>query len=204
MNWYEDEVKRVIAESRKISYNPSMIFYGSSSFTLWKTLHDDFKEYKPVNLGFGGSTLEACVFFYKRIMQALNPAHFIIYAGDNDLGDGKKPEVVAKYYDQLCSAIRESCSKATITYISIKPSIARWDIDDRIQRTNMLIKQHMLSKKLGDYFVNVYDEMTDKSGYPVREYYADDGLHLSQAGYALWKQTLLTHFSLNGYTNLTI
>ncbi len=68
MNWYEDDVQGVIAEISNCPYEPKSIFYGSSSIRPWGTLYDDFKNLKPVNLGFGGSTLAVCVWFFDRIM----------------------------------------------------------------------------------------------------------------------------------------
>lgn len=94
MFWYKDEIERVEKERNKLEYEPGMIFYGSSSIRLWDTLYKDFAMFYPINLGFGGSTLEACVWFFERIMQPFKPNHIVVYAGDNDLGDGKKPEQV--------------------------------------------------------------------------------------------------------------
>ena len=67
MIWYEHEVQRLEQERASLEYEPKMIFYGSSSIRLWETLYEDFKEYQPANLGFGGSTLAACVWFFDRL-----------------------------------------------------------------------------------------------------------------------------------------
>lgn len=195
MIWYEEEVQRVQQETAKFSYQPRMLFYGSSSIRMWEDLYTDFKLYAPVNLGFGGSTLEACVFFFQRIMEPYNPHHIIIYAGDNDLGDGKKPDEVHNFFIQLCESINECFGKVLVSYISIKPSLARWQINDTIEYTNKLIRQTISHHIPHMYFVDVYNPMIGPDKLPVQSLYAADGLHLSKEGYQLWKHILLTHIS---------
>jgi lysophospholipase L1-like esterase len=196
MLWYEDDVKQLEQRMATLTYQPQLVFYGSSSIRLWDSLYDDFKVYNPVNLGFGGSTLEACVYFFKRIMKPLQPKHLVIYAGDNDLGDGKTAAQVHGYFLDLCRLIDETYEGLPVSYISIKPSPARWNIRQQIQNANRLIEE-TIRAKAGMYFVDVYSKMLSPDGLPVLNLYDADGLHLSAEGYKVWKDILLTHISLN-------
>ena len=127
MTWYEEEVEQLIQKRDALSYPPQTIFYGSSSIRLWKNLDEDFKESAPINLGFGGSTLEACVYFFERIVAPVQSAQkIIIYAGDNDLGDGKQPDEVFQFFIQLKALLHLHFPAVPAYYISVKPSIARW------------------------------------------------------------------------------
>ena len=197
MEWYEAEVQRVEEEISKLDYNPQMLFYGSSSLRLWNELYEDFKIYLPVNLAFGGSTLEACVYFFQRIMKSFDPKYFVIYAGDNDLGDGRNAEDVHGFFVQLCECINKSFGNVPVWYISIKPSLHRWKINDAILRTNSLIQQTINKHGNNLFFVDVYSSMIGNDGLPVKKFYMEDGLHLSKEGYQLWKDILLTHISSN-------
>jgi lysophospholipase L1-like esterase len=197
MIWYENEVNRIEQEKNRLSYTPKTIFYGSSSMRLWRNLYEDFKEFEPVNLGFGGSTLAACVWFFDRVMDNLQPEQIIVYAGDNDLGDGRNPEEVYIFFEQLLVCIQEAFPNIPFTYISIKPSIRRRNIKDQICYTNQLIKNVIEKSGPNNYFLNVYDSMVDASGNPLPDLFDADGLHLSPKGYALWKHLLLTHISSN-------
>jgi len=42
MEWYEEEVEHLEKEGLKAGYDSEIIFYGSSSIRLWKTLSNDF------------------------------------------------------------------------------------------------------------------------------------------------------------------
>jgi hypothetical protein len=192
MTWYNEDVKEVLAQRSLVSYKPKTIFYGSSTIRLWDTLYQDFKDYKPINLGFGGSTIAACCWFFDEIVLPVKSATKIIfYAGDNDLGDGRHPEEVCIFYRELIFKLRQNFKKIPFYYISIKPSISRIEIMEKIIYTNKLIKNEINNSKGNEFFINVFDKMITKKGTPIKNYFDADGLHLSKKGYMVWKQTVL-------------
>ena len=192
MTWYEDDVKQAETKRLSCTYTPETVFYGSSTFTLWDTMYDDFAEYKPINLGFGGSTLAACVWFFDRIVAPLQePKKFLLYAGDNDLGDGRRPEEVCLFYREFVVKLREHFPHVPCYFISIKPSISREGILDEIKEANHLISEDINKSNDHQYFINIYDKMVDKKGMPKKEYFEEDGLHLNPKAYAIWKEVIL-------------
>jgi len=191
--WYHEDLERLENEITMLDYEPKMVFYGSSSFTLWRELMEMFKDYKPVNLGFGGSTLGACTWFFERVFENVKkPEAIVIYAGDNDLGDNRHPEEVVLFFETLLSKIRAKYGDIPCSFISIKPSISRWYLSESIRYTNSNIKEVCL-KDPNFHFINIYDAMLDENGYPNGEYFVEDGLHLSKKGYQLWTKILKTH-----------
>lgn len=195
MFWYNEEVNRVLHVIENCAYQPETVFYGSSSIRLWNTLAEDFSKCKPVNLGFGGSTLAACTWFFTRIFAYVKePRSIIIYAGDNDLGDGRHPEEVFIFYQQLVHQIKQRFAHTTCYFVSIKPSISRWHLNEQIKYTNKLIKAD-ISNSTNIHFINIYDRMLDRLGNPDRKYFEADGLHLSACGYKLWKEIMITQCS---------
>jgi lysophospholipase L1-like esterase len=190
MVWYEEEVQRVEKERFALSYEPETIFYGSSSFTLWTDLYQDFTDLKPINLGFGGSTLAACVWFFERIMASVTaPRRFVIYAGDNDLGDGRHPTEVILFYRQLIGLIRGRFGAIPCFFVSIKPSLQRWEIIEAIKITNALIREET-EKDPQQYYIDIFPQMVNYQGYPRKSLFEADGLHLSADGYAIWKKAI--------------
>ena len=197
MYWYEDEVERLEADRAKLGYVPETIFYGSSSIRMWSSLYNDFNEIKPINLGFGGSTLAACVWFFDRIMAPYKPKRFIIYAGDNDLGDGRHPEEVFLFFQQLVARVQERFGDIPCYYISLKPSLSRWALIEQFKYTNQLIENEILRLDNNWQFINVFNEMVDAAGKPKTELYVKDGLHLSKAAYSLWEEVINNSITVN-------
>ena len=197
MIWYEDEVIRVEQELSRLAYEPETLFYGSSSITLWNTLYSDFRAYHPINLGFGGSTIAACSWFFYRIAgPILSDKRIVIYAGDNDLGDGRNPEEVYLFYKLLIEQVRKKFGGIPCYFISIKPSIQRWDIIGKIKTANRLIREETLTDTRQTY-IDIFPLMLDKQGIPSRVLFEPDGLHLSHAGYQVWKEAILMHIEMN-------
>jgi len=190
MTWYEEEVKDLESRGVQSDHKACMVFYGSSSIRMWESLQDDFPEFNPVNLGFGGSTLEACAWYFDRLVAPYKPGCIIIYAGDNDLGDGKQPEAVLEYFRQLIRKIKERFGELPFAYISIKPSLSRLDIIDQISFANRLIEEEIASKHEEGCFINIFDNMLDDQKKPRQDLYLPDGLHINNQGYALWKQII--------------
>ena len=81
MDWYEEEVGQLITKRDHLPYTPQTVFYGSSSIRLWENLYEDFEVWSPVNLGFGGSTLEACVYYFDWLVKPVITAQkIVVYA----------------------------------------------------------------------------------------------------------------------------
>lgn len=190
MFWFHEDIERLEREITALEYSPKLIFYGSSTFTLWGELTTVFKEHNPVNLGFGGSTLAACTWYFDRVFKNINePEAIVIYAGDNDLGEGRHPEEVLLFLENLLAKIRVKYGSIPCTFISIKPSVNRWHLSSSIHFTNSII-QKLMSKDVNCHYVDIYDLMLDKTKKPKTKYFAEDGLHLTQSGYQLWLEVL--------------
>jgi hypothetical protein len=126
VEWYEEEVQFM---ERAAAAGPGPIrpvaFYGSSSIRLWSSLADDLGDVRIVNLGFGGSTLAACAHFFERLVVPRRPASLVLYAGDNDLGDGRSARDVFGSFRALVDQLDARLGPIPFAFISIKPSPAR-------------------------------------------------------------------------------
>lgn len=203
MFWYEEDVKNLERIKESVPYQPELVFYGSSSIRLWHSLNTDFADYHPINLGFGGSTLAACVWYFDRIMAGLQPKGMVLYAGDNDLGDGRHPEEVFIFFKQLIACIRQKYGNIPVVYVSIKPSIRRFNILDQIRFTNKIISEEIDRMNDNTTFVNVFDMMLDTNNYPIRDFFDSDGLHINNNCYAIWKQIINKTLARKGVYDLS-
>ena len=203
MLWYEDDILRLEKERAALTYTPDTLFYGSSSIRQWTSLADDFENLSIVNLGFGGSTLAACAWFFDRIMTGYRPKRIIIYAGDNDLADGRHPQEVCLFFKELIIAVTSKYGTIPCYFISLKPSIARWGLIEQFKYTNQLVFKEV-NKHTNWKWVDIFTSMLNDEGKPNADYFSADGLHLNGNGYQLWATTLQNALNLEiGTTNLS-
>jgi lysophospholipase L1-like esterase len=200
-DWYEADVRELeAARTRHELPKDPVVFYGSSTVRLWSALAEDLENPRAVNLGFGGSTLEACAYFFERLVPPVDPCSLVVYAGDNDLGDGRSPQDVLVFFRVLADKVQRELNGVEFAFISVKPSPARFHIIDRIQTTNQLIREEMATRGQG-YFIDVFDAMLGPDGKPQLKLFNEDGLHMSQEGYQLWTRLLSAYrpriFTLN-------
>lgn len=193
MTWYEDEVHKLETTLLTSAPAPNRVaFYGSSSIRLWTTLAQDFPTINTVNLGFGGSTLAACAWFFDRLVVPAKPRSIVFYAGDNDLGDGRHPEEVYLFFCAFSEKMRNYLPGVPLTLLSIKISPARWPIAAQIRSTNKLLAQ-AIDRIPNSQVIDTTSPLLDANGRPRRELFEADGLHLSPRGYQLWRETLRPH-----------
>jgi hypothetical protein len=192
MEWYEQEVSAMEERLRMYVPPPSMVaFYGSSSLRMWESLEEDFRDAGAMNLAFGGSTMEACAWFFERLVVPWKPRSIVCYAGDNDLGDGRTPEAVIASFLKLLAKVDHHFPKIPFTILSIKPSPARLHLTDRIIVTNEALRREILGREYG-YFIDIYSAMLDSDGLPDESLFLEDGLHVSPKCYLVWKSLLLS------------
>jgi len=167
----------------------AIVFAGSSSIRLWKTLAQDFAECKVINRGFGGSQIADCVTVMDRLILPCHPRLVVLYAGDNDIAAGKPPDQVAADFKTFVRKIQAASPRTRIAFISIKPSPARWQFIERIKTANQRIEA-VCGQDERLIFIDVFNPMLRGDGKPRAELFLEDKLHLNPAGYALWTELI--------------
>ena len=168
------------------------LFVGSSSIRLWQHLPDDFRQVKVINRGFGGSTMADCSLLARQLVVQYRPRHVLVYAGDNDLAEGRTPQQVLESFQQFVQTVRAELPDAKISYISVKPSPLRVSLLDQAREVNALVSRYLAELPNASY-IDVFTPMLDGDGRPRVDLYGPDRLHMNAAGYALWKQLVATH-----------
>jgi len=183
---FESEIKAFEASDKT---NPppkgAILFIGSSSIRLWKTLAQDFPKHQVINRGFGGSQIIDSVNYAERIVIPYQPRQIILYAGGNDINADKSPEEVFADFKSFVDKVQRALPGMPIAYISIAPNPARWSQVEKIRAANQLIANYVReSPKLT--FINVFPKMLGADGQPRAELFGPDRLHMNPKGYELW------------------
>ena len=174
-----------------------VLFVGSSSIRLWDGLESQFEVGLPgiVKRGFGGSRMADCTRYLDQLVLPYKPRLVVVYAGDNDLAEGRSPRDVLGDFRRFVSGVRATLPDTRIAYLSIKPSPLREILLPRIHEANALIADYVSKTSNLDY-IDVHSKMLGPDGRPRADLYGADALHLNAAGYALWKAVVGQHLRL--------
>lgn len=183
---WEKEIAAYEAADRK---NPppkgGVVFVGSSSIRLWKTLAQDFPQHRVLNRGFGGSEMADSVHFAERIVLPYEPRMVVVYAGGNDINNGRTPEQVFGAFKAFVVKVRAKLPDTQIAYISIAGNPKRWAQVERVKTANALVESYCKSEA-NLRFIDVFSQMLGPDGLPKPDIFVEDRLHMNAEGYKLW------------------
>jgi lysophospholipase L1-like esterase len=188
---WRDSLDAFAAADRAHAPQPGgVLFVGSSSIRLWADLEQQFQT-QPVIVkrGFGGSRMADCTRYLERLVLPYQPRLVIVYAGDNDLAEGRSPQDVLASFTAFVEGVHEALPRTRIAYLSIKPSPLREALLPKIQEANGLIAQYVAAQPELAY-IDIFSKMLDADGHPRKELFSADSLHMNESGYALWKAVI--------------
>jgi lysophospholipase L1-like esterase len=183
--WEKDIQAFEAADKTNPPPRQAILFIGSSSIRLWKTLAQDFPGHRVINRGFGGSEIADSVHFASRIAVPYAPRLIVMYAGGNDLNAGKSPEQVCADFKAFVAAVRAQLPRTRIAWISVAPNPARWAQVEKVRALNRMVEDVC---RAGENlaFINVFSQMLGEDGQPRPEIFSADRLHMNALGYGLW------------------
>ncbi len=187
--WQKEVDDFLAADKKQFPPKNAVLFYGSSSFRMWKEVDKAFPKYKIINRGFGGTHFEDAIYYAKDIVIPYKPKLVVLYEGDNDITAGKSVEQVFNDYKTLVGIIHKALPKTRIVFVSIKPSPSREKFWDEFKYLNSLVKAETQIDKRLEY-VDIWDAMLDANGKGREELYLQDKLHMNHAGYEIWRKAL--------------
>lgn len=159
-----------------------VLFIGSLTIRMWKTLAEDFPNRKVINRGFGGSEIVYSTHFADRIIFPYEPRQIFLRAGGNDIHAGRTPTQIAYDFAEFVRVVHTRLPKTEILYIAISPAPSRWSETDKYREANRLIREMALNMpRVG--FVDAFDVPLDAKGQARPELFLKDRLHFSPEGY---------------------
>jgi lysophospholipase L1-like esterase len=166
-----------------------ILFTGSSSIRMWKTLKEDFPHHRVINRGFGGSQIADSTEFADRFIIPHEPRLIVFYAGGNDLNAKKEPDQVVADFKAFVAKIRSKLPNTEIAYISIAGNPARWAQVEKVKEVNRRIEAYTKEEK-GLKYIDVFSHMMGEDGMPKPDIFLPDRLHMNAKGYAIWKEVV--------------
>jgi len=180
--------KAIAAFEQTDATNPppkgALLFIGSSTIRMWKTLQQDFPKHAVINRGFGGSQIADATQFAPRIVIPYAPKAIYLRSGGNDLWAGKSVDQVFADFQSFVAAVHAKLPETDIVYIALCPSIARWNQAGITKELNAKVAAFIQGKPHLRY-VETFDMAYDTAGNARPELFIKDRLHFNAEGYKL-------------------
>jgi lysophospholipase L1-like esterase len=171
-----------------------ILFLGSSSIRLWKTLAADFPGYPVFNRGFGGSQIRDSIRYFDRIVLPYRPRLIVFYAGGNDINAKRTPDQVFQDYQAFAHRVLNELPETRLAYISIAPNPARWAQIEQVRAANQKIAAFTKTNPRL-FFLDAHPQMLGPNGQPKPDIFVEDRLHMNDAGYRLWTRIVSAYFA---------
>lgn len=167
-----------------------VLFFGSSSIRLWKSLQEDMAPLKVVNRGYGGAMLRDIHYNYETVLAEYRPKAFVFYC-DNDLGGFRdlQPTQLFDLYRLLVERLKADYPDCPIYILSIKFNENRVAKREDHRLFNTLMEDYAKWAD-GVTFVDVNSPLLRADGSVDNGYFESDLLHVNRKGYAVWTSVL--------------
>ena len=168
-----------------------VLFFGSSSIRLWKTLAEDMAPLKVVNRGYGGAMMRDLHYNYHTVLADYSPRAFAFYC-DNDLGGfpcDLHPTELFDLYRLLAERLQRDYPNRPIFFLSIKFNECRAAKREQHRLFNAIMADWAAHTE-GVTFVDVNTPLLKADGSVDNGYFERDLLHVNRKGYEVWTSVL--------------
>jgi len=166
----------------------AILFAGSSSIRMWTSLEADMAPFRVVNRGFGGSSIPDVVRHFSDVARLPAPRAIVFYAGDNDLESRRPPARIVADFEHFMRLKSRRFGSLPVFFVSIKPAPARAQYRAAREAVNAMIRQRALGRA-DLLYVDIAQPMLAVD--QPDDLFLPDGIHLSAAGYAVWRAAIL-------------
>ncbi|MEM1058461.1 MAG: GDSL-type esterase/lipase family protein [Verrucomicrobiota bacterium] len=189
---FEDDIARFEREAQSGSLPTGAVMgYGSSTLRLWgEGLKRDLEPLTVINRGFGGSNANDALHFADRVILPLRPRAILLYFGGNDIeADRVEPKRALGLLEMLFDRMQGALPKLRWYVLTLKLAPRLPQTWDRVKSFNRQI-EGVCATRERHTLVDVSKPTLDAKGEPKPKFFAPDQLHLSRAGYGLWREVI--------------
>ena len=191
MRYDKSDVEELRQRAKSEDKECDVLFFGSSSIRLWRTLKEDMAPLKVVNRGYGGAMLRDIHYYYDTVVDDYRPRAFVFYC-DNDLGGFGRdlyPTELFDLYRLLVERLKADYPGCPIYILSIKFNESRAAKRQEHRLFNDIMADYAAHTE-GVTFVDVNTPILKADGSVDNGYFESDQLHVNREGYRVWTSVL--------------
>lgn len=194
---WKDAIKEFkILDSTETYSSEAILFAGSSSIRLWNSIEEDMSPFKIIQRGYGGAKLNDFAYYAKEIIYPHNFKALVLFIANDIAGskNDKTPKDVADLFSYTVDLVRDKYNDVPIFWIQITPTLNRWDVWNKTNEANNLIKE-ICEKSDNLYFIETENSFLTNDNLPNPDLFIEDQLHLNNDGYHIWSEIIKTELN---------
>lgn len=173
------------ADQQKMPDRCQILFLGSATIAIWKTLNEDMAPAHVIGRGLGNSHIGDQIYYFDKIVTPYHPRAIFFYTGENDVVDGQSPDEVIDNFKRFLALKDQKLGRTVpVYYISIKPSPARLSANAGQEKVNAMV-QALVPERPDLHYVDIASQVweNNRPDTKLRDIYMPDGIHLNRPGY---------------------
>lgn len=183
---WNDEIANLAAQNIKTNDPQSILFLGSSTIRLWDNLKEDVAPYTTIKRGYGGAKFCDLAIHCPQLIDGLKFRAAVVFVANDITGSvaDKEPAEIKRLAKIVIASLKKNNPLSPVILLSITATPSRFNHWKRIQAANRALST--ISDEIADvYFLETEDSYLTEDGKPIEEYFVDDRLHQTPAGYQL-------------------
>jgi hypothetical protein len=171
-----------------------ILYYGSSSIRLWRSIVEDMAPWPAVQRGYGGAKLPDIIHYAPRVigphLGESNPRRcraLVVFVANDITGrdTDASSEQVASLFSDLHTWIRKQDATIPLFWIEVTPTQSRWSAWPQIEESTKRIGQIIDGDK-NAHLISTAGAYLGLDGMARPELFRRDQLHLTPDGYQQW------------------
>ena len=164
----------------------NILFLGDSliEYFDWQ---QRFPGHRVGNFGIAGESVQGLLSRIMMTGESFEDADMIfIMSGINNIAMGDDEFIGS--YKVIIERLRSAYPEADIIVNSLLPVNMEFIKNDTIKQLNEALQN--LANETGIELLNIYSRFVDTKGRVIKEYLLEDGVHISNEGYAVWSRAV--------------
>ena len=189
---WEKDIQQLEALDASESYpEDAILFIGSSSIRLWKSIDEDMKPYVPIRRGYGGAKYKDLAVFADRLIKPHQFKAMVVFVANDVTGNENDTpmEDLQKLVKHVIATGQKHQPDAPVFLVEVTPTSSRFKAWSRIREVNQMLRDLALTTP-GVHFIATAEHFLNDEKQPRDELFVEDRLHLNSEGYKLWSSLI--------------
>lgn len=170
-----------------------ILFVGTTAIRSCVNIAERFTGYSITQRGLTDSETSNILHFAEKIITPYRPSILFIYDGEDDIVNGKTPEVAYAEFVKLAKFVSEKLPETKVCFISVQPSPGRAAFQKSFEAYNSKVRLYITQQACDWTYLDISTPLLNADGSAKESLFESDKITLNTNGYDVWEQAIKTY-----------